>query len=47
VPVQIGAGGVERVIEIALTADEKKALDVSASHVKELVEAMGRVLASA
>jgi malate dehydrogenase len=44
VPVQIGAGGVERVIEIALTADEKKALAVSAEHVKELVEAMGRVL---
>jgi len=47
VPVQIGAGGVERVLEIKLTADEKKALDVSASHVKELVEAMGRVLAAA
>jgi malate dehydrogenase len=47
VPVQIGAGGVERVIEIALTAEEKKALEVSASHVKELVEAMGRVLAAA
>jgi malate dehydrogenase len=47
VPVQIGAGGVERVLEIALTADEKKALAVSAEHVKELVDAMGRVLASA
>jgi malate dehydrogenase len=47
VPVQIGAGGVERVLEIELTPEEKKALDVSASHVKELVEAMGRVLASA
>jgi succinyl-CoA synthetase beta subunit len=41
------AGGVERVLEIALTADEKQALAVSADHVKELVEAMGRVLASA
>jgi malate dehydrogenase len=47
VPVQIGAGGVERVLEIALTADEKKALAVSAEHVKELVDAMGRVIASA
>jgi len=47
VPVVIGAGGVEKVIEIALTADEKKALDVSASHVKELVEATDRVLAQA
>jgi len=47
VPVQIGAGGVERVLEIALTPEEKKALAVSAEHVKELVEAMGRVIASA
>src|SRR5262249_52504241 len=47
VPVQIGAGGVEKVIEIALTADEKKALEVSASHVHELVGATGRLLASA
>jgi len=47
VPVQIGAGGVERVLEIKLTPEEKKALDVSASHVKELVEAMGRVLGAA
>jgi len=47
VPVRIGAGGVEKVLEIALTADEKKALDVSASHVRELVEATDKVLASA
>ena len=39
------AGGVEKVLEIALTADEKKALEVSASHVRELVEATGRILA--
>ena len=47
VPVQIGVGGVERIVEISLTADERKALDVSASHVKELVEATDRVLAQA
>jgi malate dehydrogenase len=47
VPVQIGAGGVEKVFEIALTADEKKALEVSASHVAELVEATDKVLAQA
>jgi malate dehydrogenase len=47
VPVQIGAGGVERVIEIALTDGERKALATSADHVRELVEAMGRVLAAA
>ena len=46
VPVQIGAGGVERVLEIELTAAERKALETSAAHVKELVEAMGRVLAA-
>ncbi|MCW5891472.1 MAG: malate dehydrogenase [bacterium] len=47
VPVQIGAGGVEKVFEIQLTADERKALDVSASHVAELVEATDKVLAQA
>ena len=46
VPVQIGAGGVEKVLEIALTKDEKAALATSADHVHELVEAMGRVLAA-
>jgi malate dehydrogenase len=45
VPVVIGAGGVERVIEIDLTADEKKAFDSSVAHVRELVEAMDKVLA--
>src|SRR2546427_3042321 len=47
VPVQIGAGGVERVIEIALTDGERKALETSAAHVRELVEAMARVVAAA
>ena len=46
VPVQIGSGGVEKVYEIDLTDDEKKALAVSASHVKELVEATAKVLAA-
>jgi len=45
VPAQIGAGGIERILELKLTADEKKALDVSAEHVKELVAAMDKVLA--
>jgi len=45
VPVVIGAGGVERVIEIQLTPEEKKAFDSSVSHVKELVEAMDKVIA--
>jgi len=38
VPVQLGDGGLEKVIEIKLTADEKSALDRSASAVRELVE---------
>jgi malate dehydrogenase len=44
VPVQIGAGGVERVIEIDLEPAEREALLASAAHVSELVEAMDRVL---
>jgi malate dehydrogenase len=46
VPVVIGANGVERVIEIQLTAAEKTAFDQSVAHVRELVEAMDRVLAA-
>src|SRR5437867_5285959 len=47
VPVQIGAGGVERVIEIELTPAERSALETSAAHVRELVEAMNHVLTTA
>jgi malate dehydrogenase len=39
VPVVIGARGVERVVSIALTADEKAMLDKSAVAVRELIEA--------
>jgi len=45
VPARIGAGGVEKVVELALSADERKQLEVSASHVEELVEALDKVLA--
>ncbi|TMA58341.1 MAG: malate dehydrogenase [Deltaproteobacteria bacterium] len=45
VPVAIGAGGVERVIQIALSDKEKQEMEVSVSHVRELVTAMDRVLA--
>jgi malate dehydrogenase len=38
VPVIIGRGGVERVVEIALTTEEKAMLDKSASSVKAIVE---------
>jgi malate dehydrogenase len=39
VPVVIGAGGVEKVVNIALTSDEKAMLEKSAAAVKELIEA--------
>ncbi|HEY6395430.1 MAG TPA: malate dehydrogenase [Candidatus Binataceae bacterium] len=46
VPVVIGAGGVERIVEIQLTDAEKKAFDSSVGHVRELVEAMDKVIAA-
>jgi malate dehydrogenase len=39
VPVVIGGGGVERVVTIALSGDEKAMLEKSAAAVKELIEA--------
>lgn len=41
VPVQLGAKGLERVIEIELTESEQAALHKSADAVKELVQVMG------
>jgi len=41
VPVKLGAKGVEQIIEIKLTAEEKAALDKSASSVGELVKVIG------
>jgi len=38
VPVKLGAGGAEQIIEITLLPDEQTALDKSAASVKELVE---------
>ena len=43
VPVVLGAGGVERVIEIELEPDEKSAFEKSVSAVKELVGAMAKL----
>jgi malate dehydrogenase len=45
VPVSIGAGGVEQVVDIALSDKEKQEMQVSVSHVQELVAAMDKVLA--
>jgi len=39
VPIVIGAGGVERIVNIELTAEEKAMLDKSAAAVREVLEA--------
>ena len=44
VPVQIGAGGVETVVEVALTPAEQAQLKESVSHVRELVAASEKFL---
>jgi malate dehydrogenase len=41
VPVVLGRGGMERVFEITLTAEEQAAFDKSAAAVKELVDKLG------
>ncbi|MBQ7748465.1 MAG: malate dehydrogenase, partial [Paludibacteraceae bacterium] len=38
VPVVLGKGGVEKVVDLKLNADEQKQLDASASAVKATVE---------
>jgi len=40
VPVILGAGGVEKVVEVELNDEEKKALEKSTEHVKSLVDQM-------
>ena len=40
VPIVLGAGGLERIFEIKLTAEEQADFDKSAGAVKELVEAL-------
>src|ERR1019366_832157 len=41
VPVKLGAGGVEQIIEVKLTPEEKEELDKSAASVRELVTILG------
>jgi malate dehydrogenase len=41
VPVKLGARGIEEIVQIKLTADEKAALDKSAGAVRELVSVIG------
>jgi malate dehydrogenase len=40
VPVVIGAGGVERIVEIELNAEERAAFDKSAAAVRQLCQAV-------
>jgi malate dehydrogenase len=44
VPVVIGASGVERIVEIALNAEEKTAFDKSCGAVRELIEASKKLV---
>ncbi len=44
VPVVIGAGGIERIVEIAMNAEEKAAFDKSCAAVRELVEAAQKLI---
>ncbi|HUN42276.1 MAG TPA: malate dehydrogenase [Acetobacteraceae bacterium] len=44
VPVVIGAGGVERIVEIQMNAEEKAMFDKSCGAVKELIEAAKKLL---
>jgi len=45
VPIILGASGVERIIEVALTTEEKAALKASAGSVRDLVETMAKARA--
>jgi malate dehydrogenase len=46
VPVKLGAAGIEEIIQVQLSSEEKAALDKSAGAVKELVEVMANRTAS-
>jgi malate dehydrogenase len=43
VPCVIGSEGLEKVIEIQLSAEEKQMLDASAKAVRELIEASAKL----
>ena len=44
VPAVLGRAGVEKIVELNLNADERKELDVSVSHVKDLVAKVDKLL---
>jgi malate dehydrogenase len=41
--VKLGKGGIEEIIEVALTDEERSALEESADAVRSLVEAMNKM----
>ena len=43
-PVVIGAGGVERIVEIQFNAEEKAAFDKSCDAVRKLIEASKKLV---
>ena len=43
-PVVIGAGGVERIVEIQLNAEEKAAFEKSCDAVRELLDASRKLV---
>ena len=45
-PVVIGAGGVERIVEVSFNAEEKAMFDKSVAAVKSLVEATKKIVAA-
>ena len=45
-PVVIGAGGIERIVEVTFTAGEKAMFDKSVAAVKGLVEATKKIVAA-
>jgi malate dehydrogenase len=45
VPVKIGSGGAEQIMEYDLTSDERVALDTSANAVRELCSTVDRLMA--
>jgi malate dehydrogenase len=44
VPAVLGKAGIEKIVELNLNADERKELDVSVSHVKDLVAKVDKLL---
>jgi malate dehydrogenase len=46
VPVVIGKGGIEKIVEVAFNADEKAMFDKSVGAVKALVEATKKIVAA-